>query len=154
MTIHKKLVEQIIKQYSATLGDLIGRRGLNISNGMQSVDELPDQLDKIFYTLEFLEKEGLIEVKKVYSTTIPDILQLPLGKDEKTIPGIIYYRQKLIQSYDDNIEMKPGLIRYKKQRYQTDEQLKEDRQFWLAIGIAVLASFLSSLFTVYFTRIF
>ena len=154
MTIHKKFIIQIIKQHSATLGDLISRRGLNISDGMQSVDELPDRLDKIFYTLEFLKKEGLIEIKEVHSTTIPDIFHLPIGKDEEKIPGLIYYHNKLKQVYDWNIEMKPGLIHYKGQRYQTDEQLKEDRQFWLAIAIAVLASFLSALFTTYFPKIF
>lgn len=154
MTIHKKIIIQIIKQHSATLGDLVGKQGLNISNDMQSIDELPDQLDKIFYTLEFLKNEGLIEITEVRSTTIPDILHLPTGKDEEKIPGLIYYRNKLKQVYDWNVEMKPGLIHYKGQRYQTDAQLKEKRQFCLAIGVAVLASFLSSLFTVYFPKIF
>ncbi|PIU74939.1 MAG: hypothetical protein COS76_03425 [Candidatus Portnoybacteria bacterium CG06_land_8_20_14_3_00_39_12] len=154
MTIHKEFIDQIIKQYSATLGDLISDRGLDITKSMKSVDELPDQLDKIFYTLEFLKKEGLIEIKETRSNTTPTIFQIPIGSDIEKIPAVIFYHEKLKQSYDWDIEIKPGLIHFKQQGYQTDGQIKEDKQFWLAIGIAVLASFLSALFTTYFPKIF
>ncbi len=153
MTIHKEFINQIIKQYSATFGDLIGSRGLNIAKNMRSVDELPDELDRIFYTLDFLEKEELIKVEKTSNNTNIDILKLPLGVDEEKIPGIIFYGDKLEQNYSWNIEMKPGLIHFKQQGYQTDEQIKEDKQFWFAIGIAVLVSFLSALFATYLPKI-
>ena len=39
MTIHKKFIDQIITQYNATFGDLIGDHGLNIKKDMLSVDE-------------------------------------------------------------------------------------------------------------------
>jgi len=154
MTIHKEFINQIIKQYNATLGDLIGNSGLNIAKNMKSVDELPDQLDRIFYTLDFLEKEGLIKVEKTSNNMNIDILELPLGADEGKIPGIIFYEERLKQSYSWSIKMKPGLIHFKQQRYRTDEQIKEDKQFWFAIGIVILASFLSALFTTYFPKIF
>lgn len=153
MTIHKEFVNQVIKQYRATLGDLIDAHGLNITKNMRTVDELPDQLDQIFYTLEFLRKEGLVEIKEIHSTTTPAIFGLPVGRNEEKIPGVMYYYEKIKQAHDWEIEMKPGLIHYKEQRYQTDEQLKGERQFWLAIGVAVLASFLSALFALYFPKI-
>jgi len=153
MTIHKNFVDQIIKQRRATLGDLIGKRGLSISEHAKNVDFLPDQLDKIFYTLEFLEKEKLITVKEVSGNTIPDIFNIPTGSDLEKIPSVIYYSKKIKQSYDWVIETKAGLIHFSQQGYKTDECIREDRQFWLAIGIAVLASFLSALFTVYIQKI-
>ena len=99
MTIHEKFVDQIIAQYSATLGDLIDEHGLNITKDMKSVDELPDQLDKIFYTLEFLRKEKLIEVKEVSNNTNLNIFKLPIGTDEGKIPGVLFYYEKSKQTY-------------------------------------------------------
>lgn len=126
MTIHKKFVDQIITQCSVTLEDLIGKHGLNITKDMKNVDELPDQLDKIFYTLEFLRKEGLIAVKEINSNTKSSIFELPTGTSEEKIPRVLFYYKKLKQTHDWNIEMKPGLIHFKQQGYQTDNQQREE----------------------------
>jgi len=149
MTIHKKFVDQIIVKYSATLEDLIGKDGLNITKDMGSVDELPDQLNKIFYTLEFLRKEGLIDVKEISSNTKSSIFELPIGTSEEKISGVLFYYEKLKQIHGWNIKMKPELIHFKQQGYQTDNQLKEKwhQKWWgqiiiLIIGGLILAFFI------------
>ena len=151
MTIHKQLVVQITKKYSATIGALVGNDGLNIAGGLQSVDGLPDQLDKIFYTLEFLEKEGLIRIKKNDNTQHVDIFRLPFGNDADKIPALHYYHDKLKKAYSWDVEMLPGLLHFKQQGYQTDIQLEKRQQFRQGIFIAILASVLTALLTAWFT---
>ncbi len=49
--------------------------------------------------------------------------------------------------------MKPGLIHVKQQGYQTDDQLKEQKQFWRAVIVALVAATASAILTTVFTKL-
>lgn len=152
MTVYKKLVDKIIELRSVRLGDLLGERGLDLKKSVTNADDLLEPLDRIFYTLEFLKIEGLINIKEISSNQSSDIFQVPVGDDENKVSGIVYYYDKLKESYGWNIEIKPGLIHFQQQGYQTDERLKQKKQFWLTIGVAISASAITAILTALLTK--
>lgn len=153
MTIHKKFIDQIIKWRNTPLYNLIGNQGLNLKAQVKDVDELIDQLDQIFYTIEFLEREKLIECKRFSNNTIVAIFDgLSIGSIDKI--EAFHYIHDLLQksAYSWNIEIKSGLIHFKQQGYLTDEQIRQKKQFWLTIGVALGASAVTAILTAILTK--
>jgi hypothetical protein len=154
MTIYKEFIEQIIYRRDAILSELIGKDGLNLKYKVKNVEGLIDLLDRIFYTIDFLQKEGLIECNKKSHNINDDLFGLPFGEDVKRVYPTMYLCDLWESAAGWQIKIKPGLIHFKQQGYLTDAQLKERNQFWLIIASVVLASFLTSLFTLFLPKIF
>ena len=145
MTIHKKFVDQIIKRKEGNLDDLLGKNGLDISSQAKTAEDLIDPLDQIIYTVEFLKEAGLIEFhadRNIHST----LFDKQFG-DETKIDALLYVHNWWKIAAGWKIEIKPGLIHYRQQGYQTDAQLKEKKQFRLTIEAALLASAATAILT-------
>ncbi len=151
MTVYEQFVDQIIIRRDAILSELLGKDGLNFKSQVKNVEELTDLLDRIFYTIDFLQKEGLIKVEEEHNVN-DDMFGLPFGADEKKIYSTWYLYDKWKNAAGWKIELRPGLIRFKQQGYKTDSQLKEQKQFWLTIGVALGASATTAILTALLTR--
>lgn len=148
MLLHKKFIDEIIKQRNATLGDIV-EKGMQLRNKSICAEDLIAPLDSIYFTLEFLRKEGFVEVNEKQNLSVPSLFKLPSSYDLEKINAVSFHCEEFNKRYDWNIKIRPGLINFREQGYKTDNQITEDKHFWLAIAVAVLASYLTALFTNY-----
>ena len=132
MTIHKKFIDKIILRRDASLSELIGEEGLNLKSQVKDVGDLIDPLDQIFYTIEFLEKEGLIECEKRGYSVNDSLFGLPFDDDPQKIYQVMYLHDLWKTAAGWRIKMRPGLIHFKQQDYQTETQLEKEKS---TIGI-------------------
>ncbi len=160
MEIHTKLVDLILTRREPFLGQLLTeKKGFNNFEHLKpNLLELLKELDGIFYTLDFLEREKLISITRNRRSESVNIFngftKFNLGKEDEAIFGPIFYLNKLgTKDYAMSwqVEMQSGLLAFRNNGYKTNEQRKEQRNFWLAIlvgiGSAVATAILSSLLT-------
>lgn len=146
MIIHKEFIDQIIFRREAVLGQLLGEEGLKLKATAKNVDDLVDPLDRIFYTIDFLQKEGLIDREHGYNIGT-DLFGLPMGNDYEKVYATMHLYDTWKDAGSWKIKAKPGLVHFKQQGYQTDAQLREKKQFWLTIGVALGASAVTAILT-------
>jgi hypothetical protein len=151
MTIHKEFIDQIIFRREAVLGQLLGEDGLKLKSTAKNVDDLVDPLDRIFYTIDFLQKERLIDRESGYNVGT-DLFGLPVGQDYEKVYATMHLYDLWKDAGSWKIKAKPGLVHFKQQGYQTDSQIKEKKQFWLTIAIALLASAVTAVLTAWLTK--
>ncbi len=74
MKINKEFVNLLIEEKEfTTVYDLIGEDGLKmIISGKKTLNSLKD-LDEIFYTIDFLEKENIIIIRKSINIRAPHV---------------------------------------------------------------------------------
>ena len=153
MIIHKEFIDQIILRRDASLSELVvGKECLNLKNGIKDVGDLIDPLDRIFYTIEFLQNESLIECEKRGYSISDGLFDLPFSEEVNKVYPTMYLHDLWKDAAGWKIKIKPGLVHFKEQGYQTDNQLKEKKQFWLTIGVALGASALTAILTTLLTR--
>lgn len=157
MYIHKNFINLIVIKRKAALCDLItGEDSIRLEDLKPNTSELIENLDKIFFTIDFLEKNNLIKCTKYSNNTILSIFdgfsfdQNAEKNNFSQVHSLMYLRDKLKESYSWNIEMQPGLMTFIKNRYRTDDKIKEINNIRLAVGVAVLSSFLTSILTSFF----
>lgn len=149
MTVHKKLIDKILQKRNAQLYDFLEGKG-SLELPREKIAALIEEVDRIFYTLDFLQDQNLVEIKKANPTLISHRLFNGLGSEEDDIDGLIFYEAKLKIAMGWEIEVKPGLLAFRDNGYKTDEQQKRAHDFWLAIFVAILSSVLTAVATAYF----
>jgi hypothetical protein len=161
MNIHKEFTNQIIIKRKAAIRDLItGERSLQLELLKPDSGKLIDELDRIFYTIDFLVRNKLIECTRHSNSSVITLFE-GFSFDHKNVDrGVsqvhaIYFLQNKLNeggAYSWNIEMNPGLLAFVKNGYKTDEQLKERNNYLLVIGIAILSSTLTAILTALLTK--
>ena len=94
MIVYKEFIDQIINKRETSLSELVGENGLNLKNKAKYVEDLIDSLDRIFYTIDFLKQEGLIECEKAYNI-VDGLFGLPTNKTIYTDEYIITLLKKV-----------------------------------------------------------
>ncbi len=152
MQIHKEFVDTILKRRMSYVDRLlVGDNSINLDKEIDIKNRL-NQLDRIAYTIEFLEKNGFIEVFKVGGLVNNGLFNFKVEELESEIENY-FQASKLRDDFNVicgwRISSKPGLIVFRVNGYRTDEQLREDRTIKLTIGAALLASFATAVLTTY-----
>ena len=148
MDVHTEFVNKIIIKRRSRLIDLLdGNDSLNLSALKPHFPLLWKPLDRVFYTLNLLEKEKLILVEKQARSFTVSFLNgfdlTTISSTEEAKYTIHYFHDKLKEMSEWEIEALPGLFTFKNNGYKTDAQLREDKNFWLAILIAILSPILT-----------
>lgn len=148
MDIHKKFVDILLRERTGILYDLITDKkyGLGL---IPTLENFILQLDQILYTISYLEKLNLINIKKNSDGLfIKDFFDGYKPKKEKEdVPAIMYLMEKIEERKSWWIEVNPGLFRFRINGYMTDEEKREYKNRLLTIVSVILASFLTGLFT-------
>lgn len=154
MKIHKGLVEKIIEKRTAPLRDFIrGVDSLEIADYKPNMTELINQLDRIFYALDFLERHEFIKIQRYSNNTSIDLFNgFNFENDTQAKYTIHFYHDKLQETYSWEITMLPGLIAFYENGLKTDEQIKNSRNFWLAICVGIGSSAITAILTAILTK--
>ena len=138
---------------------LKGDESLCLENLKPNLSALLNELDGIFYTLEFLEREKLISIIKNNRTVRVDLFngfsEFDAEKEDHVIFGQIFYYDKLGKegyAMSWQIKMEPGLLVFKKNGYRTLEQIRSRRSFWLAIGVGVGSAAVTAILSALLTK--
>ena len=159
MKIHKEFVNLLKQKREAWVRDLLGEDGLKIivcnSNKCEKNLNSLDDLDRIFYTLEFLERENLVTVTLqdyhvIYQAE--DCLKCQLEKSE--IDHLFFTQDLFEKHYRKKIKIETSFFDFIDSGYKTDLQRERKINFWLVISIAIGTAVLASFLTAYFTHIF
>lgn len=150
MNIHKELIKKIILRRDSPLAYILdGEDSLNLSKLKPNISLLFYELDRIFYTIDFLEKNSLIKITKLKQNLGNNFFDgfnwTSIALEQSHSLHYFYEKLRKEDMLSWQIEALPGLITFKNNGYQTDEQLKEDRNFFVAITVAILSSVLTSL---------
>lgn len=159
MKIHRQFIDELGKERKARVGEII--KTLKIvtleNNNIQDLNDNLSELEQIFYTVDYLIENNLV-IQESYQigSFVPDFnpMNFIKGKDGLRASRIHAMPRYLQQYWGREFLVRPVYFRMIENGYKTDEELKEDKQFWLAIGVAVLASFLTAIFTATFSNIF
>jgi hypothetical protein len=155
MNLEKKIVDNIILNRSITLGDLVNKDKGIINRDVLSYTDKIDALDTIFYSIEKLERNNLVEISKIKNSSGKGSNYFKMidkedyaGKDDKTIISRYHWFVEEVKNrYVWKITAKSGLIEYAGNSYKTIDEKKWDRQVCLSVGIAILSSILTGLVT-------
>lgn len=160
MKVNNKFIDILAEKKFLEVGEIIEEMNfLKFENNtIKNLDKKYKILEQIFYTVYFLEKEKLIITEHNYKNTVgPNINMKDFVKKYKS--GDIIFRRlnyidELIKEYwHRQIRITLNFYSFIDNKYKTDKQKGSQRNFWLAIGIAVLASILTGLSTKLFDLI-
>ena len=150
MNLHREFINKIILKRQATLIQFLdGEDSLNLSRFKPDFSTpFWNELDSIFFTIDFLRKNDLILVdEKTIQQKLPFLIGFNLDSlsVEDMKYTIHYFVEKLKISAGWKIESLPGLITFKNNNYQTDSQRRDNKNFWFTILIAISSPFLTVL---------
>jgi hypothetical protein len=101
--------------------------------------------------MDFLKENNLVDLEYGNTPNMNTIFdgfnRFEDNQSGKNLHGLIFYTNKFESDKQMiiKINMRPGLLSFKNNGYKTDEQIKEDRNFWLAIFIAILSPILTTI---------
>jgi len=140
MGINKRFIKLLTEEKLTMFFDLIGEEGLKmIIPGKKTLKSL-DDLDGIFYTIDFLKKEKLITVEEAGNIKAPHVLDCLQGgfkNNKRFISHASDIREKLKKYYKIKIKINPVIYDFIKNGYKTDLQKDRRMNFWLPILIAI-----------------
>lgn len=154
MKLHKKFIDELGLQRKATVGKIIANLGILTikNNSIQDLHDNLDQLEQIFYTVDYLlEKELVIQEDYRTGSYVPDFNPINFVKNrekEDYRTSRIHAMPRYLQQYwGREFLVRPSYFKMIKNGYKTDKEKIEHRNFWLPISLAILAAFLTGLFT-------
>ena len=157
MKINKEFVKLLTEEKLTMVFELLGRDGLGMIIADRKTLKSLDDLDEIFYTSDFLEREKMIIVKQSGNTKAPhvgDCLQEDIKDSGKFIRHLMDTNDKLKEFYTKEIKTNFTIYDFVKNGYKTDLQKEKDRNLWLPIGVAIGTIVGVSFLTVLFEKIF
>jgi hypothetical protein len=160
MKLNRKFINELGSRRMATVGNIISTLHLIETEGnvIQNLNENLTQLEEVFYTIDRLLENGLISLIDSNKRPVPDFNPSKFLENFKSgdpRAHRIHAMPKYLKKYwPMNLLVEPGFFQMIENGYKFKSELKEDKQFWLAIGVAVLSAFLTALFTEYLPRIF
>ena len=154
MKLHKKFIDELGLSRRILVGDVIKR--LNIltfeGNSIKNLNENIGQLDEIFYTVDYLIKNELVNEEAEYLRSyVPDFDPTNFIKDKDEDPfrsSRIHAIPRYLQIYwGKELLVLPEYFKMVENGYKTDKEKKEYWMFWLPIMIAIISAILTGLFT-------
>jgi hypothetical protein len=151
MQVHKKFIDKIIEKREATVRDLIEGEGSLRFEYISNVVRRLDQMDQVEYTINFLDKQNLIEVKKMKNSRTSDLFKFSFEALPKQKQGQAKY---LSTHFNEgvmgwHIKVNPGIIAFANKGYRTDDDIRDDKNFRIAVGVSLLSAFITAIFTTY-----
>lgn len=157
MKINKDFIKILTEEKLTTVFDLLGKDGLGMIIHNKKTLKSLDDLDEIFYTIDFLEREKMIIIKQAGNAQAPnvgDCLQAKMEESDVAVRHLIDTNERLKVFYTKELNMNYVIFDFIKNGYKTDLQKERDRNFWLPIWIAVGTTVGVSFLTVLFEKIF
>lgn len=158
MKIHKYFCVELGKLRRSTVGDVVTSLGVVEVNNKKIVN-LKDglsELEQIFYTVDYLIKNELVYVEsQQIGSYIPDFDPANFIKkgDNKYEIAQMYAMPAFLNNYwGVGLVVKPIYSRFVNNRLKTDEEIEKKWSIWIPIIAVILSSFLTALFTNFFTR--
>jgi hypothetical protein len=158
MQIHKKFIDKLAESKCSGIGEIILELGVVKKTQGSLLDAFHhfEELEEIFYTVDFLESKNFIEFGTLYNdgTTFPitSTIADPQGEELTTYGKMMMLKKYLDKYWGQEIIIKPIFYKYIKNGYKTDEEKDKDRKFWQAIIVALVASFATAVLTSYFSN--
>lgn len=159
--LDKQFLQILTRRKWGRVGDIITEMGFLQFDGniIQNLHEEYKRVELICRTAYFLERHELVTVARHYAggfipTFNPSKFDGAANEKDYLFERLEYINQLMKQYWDREVHIVPGFYSFVDNGFKTDEEIKEQRQFWLSIGIAVLASFLTALFTAFLPKIF
>ncbi|MCR4334759.1 MAG: hypothetical protein NUV47_03485 [Patescibacteria group bacterium] len=156
MKLNKNLIDLLKTGRQKRVNELLSRQELNLivcDNGICSKNlKSLSELDEIFYTLDFLEREHLVTVEtggndKIYH--VGDCLVIN-SKDlnEEKIDHLIFTQELLEKHYNKIITIQSSFYDFTDHwfcffRYKTEKQREKLLQIWVPVSVAIISSFLT-----------
>lgn len=157
MNVNKKFIKKLAEDKFSKIGEIVldlkvvKKVGGSLVNVFQNLEEF----ESIFYTVEFLIENNLIEMGQLYydGTTFPitSTLEDPSGDELVTLGKIRVINKYLDKYWGQEIFVKPGIYKYIGNGFKTDEEKDKNDQFRNGIIIACVTSFLTAVFTYFFS---
>lgn len=161
--LKKMLTQILLANRSIQFGDLInGKSNQSLKSLFISKDfaNTVTTLDQIFYILDELEREHLISIKKIVNSTKEGVrffegisVSVKGEESEVTANRLHWVVKKFQDMYRWEITAESGLINYAHNSYQTQSKRDKKWQMWLAVGIAILSSSLTAIFSYLLLRV-
>jgi hypothetical protein len=152
MKIHKQFINELIRQRNAGVSFLLGEKGLNIFQSGKNTLEMLDEIDSIIYTIEFLKKEDLIQVTNNSNTVVPNYAFFNELRSPDDVHHLHYTHEEFKKYYGMLLRVKPEIFRFKKRLYKTEKEIKDLKDLWLPIFIALLTAFFTAFFTAFLEK--
>jgi len=164
MKINKKFIGILAEMKSAVIGNIIEEMNfLEIKdNTIQNPSEHYETLERILYTVWFLEKNKLIETVSKQCINMPSFNFTNFLKGENYLSKNInhiyeridYLDKDLIKGlWQSQIKITPKFYSFIDNNYKTDEQKEKLIHIWLPIGIAIFAPILTGFLIALFNTI-
>ena len=157
MKINKNFITLLTEEKLTKVFELPGEDGLGvIIRGKKTLKSFED-VDEIFYTIDFLEKEKMITVSEsidIGTPNVGDCLQGGVPGNKRDIRHWMDTDKKLGEYYKKEIKTNFTIYDFVKNGYKTDLQKERNRNFWLPISIAIGATAGTPLLTVLFEKMF
>jgi len=151
MKINKEFVNKLSERKISEIGDIIKEMNfLKIENGsIMNLNEkrIYKKLEEIFYTVNFLKKEGFAVFEEYISKSSPDINISNFSEDLRKIS---YINELMKEYWYKNIKIGPFFYNFIENNYKTDTQKERKINFWLPIGIAIFGLFDNILNNIFF----
>ena len=159
MKIHKKLVDLIASEKYTGMREILPMLGFKVkNNSIINIYQKEIELDSIFFTLEKLQKENLIEFDKFEDKPFDFPITSKFGDlegPELANFGKLEFFNKYIKRYSGKyIFINPLLYSFINNGYRTEREKDAHKTFQLTIISIILSAFLTSFLTAYFTYYF
>lgn len=157
MAVHKKFVHTLARFREAPVYQILGPEGLGIfvwkdGKCYQNINSLKE-IDSIINTINFLKGEGYITIEGNQTHIVPNLTEALKPSTADDLRHLDFTQELLDTCYGQVLKIKLSLLGFIEDDYKTARQRKDRRDFWLAIGVAILAAVLTSFFTAYFSYI-
>ena len=140
MEINKKFIDLLTEEKLTRMFELLGRDGLDMIVWDKKTLKSLDDLDEIFYTIDFLEREKMISITSAGNIRTPhvgDCLRNDLNDSDREIRHLMDTNDKLKEFYSKEIKTTFLIYDFIKNGYKTDLQKERWRNLWLPICIAI-----------------
>jgi hypothetical protein len=163
MSLHINFLQKIAIRRRGMVGRIIlDLHELKIENGMiKNFPNYQESIEQIASTIFFLEKEGLVITNgNTYRPEIPSFnLEEYVQNVQESKRGYTYDRMRYVQEllnkyWPLEISITPAFYNFLDNGFKTDRELKDFRDTWLPILVALLTSFLTAYFTAKFDNEF
>lgn len=148
----KDIINVLLKNRSITFGDLFSKnRGLNIKEKFTTFPKIVKNLDKIYFLIDKLNKNGAVEIRKDVAGPTSDAKSFFNGinvvcndGDEEITAHMMHWMVNYVEkTYNNEITVNNSLLEFIDNGYRTNEEKWWRRNMWLAVIVAILSSFLS-----------
>lgn len=180
MNLHKKFIDQLSLMKVSTVGGVIEKIGL-VHRGSRGdvvgVSKKIEDIVQIFYTVDYLLENSLVEIVSIRNNDQPDFIQDLIidifersdnnegvvntneenNNDESNPSSYIKAMPHFIEKYwGMELLINPSYFKMIQNGYKTDLEKKESKNYklsiWVPVLVAVLVSFLTALFSYFFNN--